>query len=85
MIGRWIGIVFGCTMLGLVVGLLVGFLMSVVAPGFAVALIGDRVRDVPAVELCLGLGIANGPILGLIGGVSIVIAESILKSRKPAT
>ncbi len=69
-------------MIGLVVGLLIGYLMSLVAPGFAVALIGDHMVGIPPVELCLGLGMANGPILGLIGGVSVVIAESIVKARK---
>lgn len=69
-------------MLGLLVGILVGFLMSLVAPGFAVALLGERADGIAPAQLCIGLGIANGPTLGLVGGISVVIAEAIYKSRK---
>jgi hypothetical protein len=84
MVGRWIGIVFGCTMIGLVVGLLVGLLMASLAPGFAFALFGEQARTygTPARELCLGLGIANGPLLGLLGGIGVIVSEAIYRTRK---
>lgn len=69
-------------MLGLFVGILVGFLMSIVAPGFAIALLGNRADGIAPSQLCIGLGLANGPALGLAGGISVIIAEAIYSSRK---
>ena len=82
MIWKWFGIVFLCCITGLLVGILVGLLMGVLAPDFAVSLLQPPAGVYSPTQLCIGLGIANGPTLGLVGGVGIVLADAVYRTRK---
>ena len=84
MVGRSVVLILGCTIAGVLFGIVVGYLLGSLAPAFCFTILRspDALNSGIGLQLGLGLGIANGAWIGLIAGVAIVIGEAIRSIKK---
>ena len=81
---RWIGVIMLCTVLGFILGGVVGFILASYGSDYVLIwyIEGDWGDATAPMDMALGKCATSGAVLGTVSGMVVVIADAIYKSHR---